>query len=107
MIDNYYTEEYSLLVSTKTADGYGGKTETWAAVANSSFMGRKRLLSSSERIADSAEQYTEQYKIYCDVDVPVTRSNMITGVDGDMNILSIDNKWGHHLEIIVSKGSTE
>jgi len=103
MLDDYYIEQFSLLVSTKATDGYGGKTETWAAVADSGFVGKKRLLSANERVDNAANQYSEQWKIYCSTSIVVTRNNIIRGVDGDYNILSIENKWDHHLEIIISK----
>ncbi len=105
MIENYYDEEFSLLESSKTNDGYGGKTETWTEVADSTFKGKKRLLSANERIADSANQYSEQWKIYCDISVNVTRHNMIKDSAGNEYsiIQEPENKWGHHLEIIVSK----
>ncbi len=105
MLDDYYTEEYSLLAKTQTPDGYGGKTESWDDVEDSTFSGRKRLLSANERIADQANNYSEQYKIYCDVTVAVTKSNMIKDSAGNEYsiIQEPENKWGHHLEIIVTK----
>lgn len=102
MIDNYYDEEFTLLTETKVNDTYGGKTSTWAEVSGSSFKGLKRVLNSDERIADSAETYTEQLKIYCSSSVPVTRSNKIRGAENDYKVLSVQNKKDHHLEIIVS-----
>lgn len=105
MIDNYYDEDFSLLASTKVDDGYGGKSETWADVTDSTFRGKKRLLSANERITDSANQYSEQWKIYCDVSVSVTRNNKVKDSAGNEYsiIQEPENKWGHHLEIIVSK----
>jgi len=105
MIDNYYTEEFSLLESTKTDDGFGGKSEVWTAVEDSTFKGRKRLLSAKERISDGANSYTEQYKIYCDTSVAVTKKNKIVDSAGEEYTLlqEPENKWDHHLEILVSK----
>ena len=59
-----YNNTLTLLRLTETADGQGGRTNTWADTGT--FRGRVSVLSSAEKVSQDKVTSISTHKIFCD-----------------------------------------
>lgn len=103
MIEDYFDEEFTPLLETKTGDNAGGSKSTFTELAAKKFWGKIFPISNSSYVQDLAKQYSRQSAILASVDVEVSRGQFVrSSTSGeDYEILDVDTYPNHHVELKV------
>lgn len=99
LIDSLYNHSWTLSRRTRTADGQGGYTQTWATVAT--VAGRMRPASASERTLALQRLAEISHVWYVAADEDVLRGDRITGQGRTWDVIAIrePSYAAHHLEV--------
>jgi len=97
-IETLFNHEFAQTRPTRTSDGQGGWTVSYANVG--AIMGRLRPASSEERTVAAQEQRRLSHVFYCDADEDVRRGDRLVEDGIAVEVLDIrePSRARHHLE---------
>ena len=113
LISSLYNNTWTVTRKTRTTDGQGGYTATWAT--SSTVEGRMRPASATERTEAMLLKYEVDNILYCATDEDIVRGDRITK-DGrtwdveavrDPSYASFNDEPGNHLEIDLTERQKE
>lgn len=99
LIESLFNHDWTLTRRTRTADGQGGYTQTWATVAT--VAGRMRPASAAERTLAMQRRADISHVWYVAADEEVQRGDRITGQGRTYDVIAIrePSHAAHHLEV--------